>query len=95
MSKKQQLLNFLNANLFEPIISSPYASSQLKDDFLSMREMLKDFSAKGILYFVWNTLANKEAEAILHHRLVDEGFDVYTSTFDIFKKEFSYEWLMS
>ena len=95
MNKKQQLLNFLNANLFEPIISSPYASSQLKNDFLSMREMLKDFSAKGILYFVWNSLANKESEVILYHRLVDEGFDLYKQTLDIFKKEFSYEWLIS
>lgn len=95
MSKKQQLLSYLNQNIFEPIISAPYASSQLKDDCLFMRKMLKDFSAKGILYFVWTTLIDKENEIILNNRLIDEGFDFYNSVMDNFKKKFSYEWLIS
>lgn len=95
MSKKQQLLNFLNENIFDPIISAPYASSQLKDDFLSMKEMLKNFSAKGILSFVWTSLFNEENEVILCNRLVDEGLHCYTSVITTFKKNFSYEWLRS
>ncbi len=95
MSKKQQLLSFLNENIFDPIISAPYASSQLKNDFLCMREMLKDFSAKGILYFVWISLFNQENEIILCNRLIDEGFHFYKSVTDNFKENFSYEWLLS
>lgn len=95
MSKKQQLLNYLDDNLFEPIISAPYASSQLKNSFLYMRDMLQDFSASGILYFVWNTLANKEVELILYNRLTDEGFALCKQTLEYFKQEFSYEWLIS
>lgn len=95
MNKKQQLLNYLDQNLFNPIISAPYASSQLKEDFLHMREMLKDFSAEGILYFVWTTFVNKESEVIMSNRLMDEGFNLYNQVVDTFKHEFSYEWLIS
>nr|WP_302598899.1 hypothetical protein [uncultured Cellulosilyticum sp.] len=95
MNKKQQLLNYLDENLFNPIISAPYASSQLKEDFSHTREVLKDFSAEGILYYIWNSFANKDTEAVISHRLMDEGFSSYNQVLDTFKQEFSYEWLIS
>ncbi len=95
MNKKEQLLNFLDENLFNPIILAPYVSSQLKKDFSHTREMLKDFSAEGILYYMWNTFANKDSEIIISNRLMDEGFKLYDQVLTTFKQEFSYEWLLS
>ena len=95
MEKKQQLLNFLHEELFNPILHSPYASSQLKHDFEHTEQMLKDFSAEGILFYIWNSFANKEVEMILSNRLMDEGFHSYEHVLNTFKHEFTYEWLLS
>ncbi len=95
MDKKEQLLEYLNSHLFLPVLESPYASSQLKYDFEHTRQTLKEFSAEGILFYIWNSFANHEAQTILANRLLDEGFINYQYTLDEFKTEFTYEWLMS
>ncbi|ADZ81784.1 hypothetical protein QTL86_18115 [Cellulosilyticum sp. ST5] len=95
MDKKQQLLQYLNSHLFLPVLESPYASSQLKYDFEHTRQTLEEFSAEGILFYIWNSFANSESQRILSNRLLDEGFINYEHTLDQFKNEYTYEWLMS
>lgn len=95
INKKQQIIDYLDSNLFKPIIYSPYASQQLKHDFKYMRDLLDQFSAEGILNYIWNMLGNKEVEAVLSNRLMDEGFYNYDHILDEFKHEFTYDWLLS
>lgn len=94
-NKKQLLLNYLDTNLFIPIMCSPHASYQLKKDFEHTRELIKDFSAEGILCYVWTMLGNSEVQMIFNNRLKDEGFNEYSHTLDHFKHKFTYDWLMS
>ncbi len=95
MDKKQQLLNYLNNELFTPILQSPYTSSQLKYDFEHTRQTLQEFSAEGILFYVWNTFGSPELERVLSNRLIDEGFLNYGDALSTFKNQFTYEWLLS
>lgn len=95
MDKKQELLNFLTAELFNPVLDSPYASPQLKYDFSHTLETLKSFSAEGILFYIWNTLANTESQMIWSNRLLDEGFYNYDHALSTFKQHFTYDWLSS
>lgn len=95
MNKKQLIMDYLNTNLFIPIMYSPHASHQLKHDFEHTRELFKEFSAEGILNYVWNMLGNHEVEMILSNRLMDEGFNNYEQVLNDFKHKFTYDWLMS
>lgn len=95
MNKKQELLNFLQKELFNPIIDSPFISSELKYDFLTILETIKNFSAEGILLYVWNMMANDEVQMIFSNRLIDEGFYNYSDLLNTFKNHFTYEWLLS
>ena len=95
MNKKDELLDFLQKELFDPIINSPYASSELKYDFMTTLETLKNFSAEGILLYFWNMMASDEVQMIFSNRLIEEGFDNYTSLVNTFKNHFTYEWLLS
>ncbi|PHV69393.1 hypothetical protein CS063_16050 [Sporanaerobium hydrogeniformans] len=95
MEKKQELLNFLQTELFNPIINSPYASETLKNDFNHMLSTLSLFSAEGILVYVWNMLANDEVQMIFDNRLLDEGFSNYHDVVHTFKSQFTYDWLLS
>lgn len=95
MDKKQELLDFLREELFNPVIDSPYTSSQLKYDFSHMLLLLKDFSAEGILLYVWNSLASTEVKMVLANRLMDEGFYNYDEILNTFKEHFTYEWLLA
>ncbi len=95
IEKKQELLNFLQAELFNPVISSPYASQALKDDFNHILSTLSLFSAEGILLYVWNMLANEEVQMVFDNRLLDEGFSNYHHAVNTFKSQFTYDWLLS
>lgn len=95
MNKKQLLIDYLDSNLFIPIMYSPHASHQLKHDFQHTRDLLYEFSAEGIINYVWNMLGNKEVEMIFSNRLMDEGFYNYDQVLHEFKHEFTYDWLMS
>lgn len=95
MNKKQLLMDYLDSNLFIPIMYSPHASHQLKHDFQHTRDLLYAFSAEGIINYVWNMLGNKEVEMILSNRLIDEGFNNYEQILSEFKHKFTYDWLMS
>lgn len=95
MNKKQLLMDYLDSNLFIPIMYSPNASHQLKHDFEHTRSLFTEFSAEGIINYVWNILANGEVKMIFSNRLMDEGFYNYNQILDDFKHEFTYDWLMS
>jgi hypothetical protein len=95
MNKKQELLNFLQEELFYPVILSPYMSEELKYDFATILETIKHFSAEGILLYFWNMMANDEVQMIFSNRLMDEGFYNYSALVDTFKHHFTYEWLIS
>ena len=95
IDKKQLLMDYLDANLFIPILYAPQASYQVKSDFPHKRDLLQGFSAEGILNFVWNMMGNKDSEIIFSNRLMDEGFYDYHHIINSFKHEFTYDWLMS
>lgn len=93
--KKQLILNYLDTNLFYPIMYAPNASPQLKHDFEHTRQLIGEFSPAGILNYIWTMLGNSEVQLLLNNRLIDEGFNGYTMVLDHFKNEFTYDWLMS
>lgn len=95
MDKKQELLDFLQEELFNPVINSPFVSSELKYDFITILDTIKHFSAEGILLYFWNMMANDEVQMIFSNRLMDEGFYNYTELLGTFKNHFTYEWLLS
>ena len=95
ISKKQLIMVYLELNLFIPILYAPQTSPQLKLDFEHTRARFSEFSAEGILNYVWNILANHEVKMIFSNRLMDEGFYNYEQILDDFKHKFTYDWLMS
>lgn len=95
IDKKQLLMDYLDTNLFIPILYAPEASYQVKHDFQHTRDLLQGFSAEGILSFVWNMLGSKDSETVFSNRLMDEGINNYDQILDTFKHEFTYDWLMS
>lgn len=95
LNKKQLLLDYLDTNLFMPIIYSPSISYQLKHDFEHTRELINDFTAEGILVYIWTMFANNDVKMIFNNRLMDEGFKHFSPILEDFKHEFTYNWLMS
>lgn len=95
INKKQEIINYLDSNLFMPIMHSPNASQQLKHDFMHTKTLLNQFSAEGVINYVWNMLGNHEVEALLSNRLMEEGFYNYNQVLNEFKHEFTYDWLLS
>lgn len=95
MTKKEELLTFLNKKLFNPILQSPYASNELKHDFQHMSSTISTFSVEGILIYFWTTMTNVEAQMIFSNCLEDDDLLDFSSFLQEFKGYFTYEWLRS
>lgn len=95
MTKKEELLYFLQDNLFKPILNSPLASSELKFDFSSMFTTIKDFSAEGIVLYFWTTMDHEEVHIVFSERLSYETSIDFPTFINEFKRQFTYDWLLT
>lgn len=95
MTKKEELLYFLQDNLFNPILNSPLASSELKFDFSAMLASIKDFSAEGIVLYFWTTMDHQEVHMVFSERLYHEASLDFSNFIEAFKSQFTYDWLLS
>lgn len=93
--KKRLLINYLNMNLFLPLVNSPCISKELKHDLQCIRNTLNNLSAEGIIYYMWLTLTSHDAYTILSNRLLDEGLDKYTDVINEVRNKFTYDWVIS
>lgn len=95
MNKKEELLAFLNDELFNPILQSTHTSSELKYDFEQLLATISHFSVEGILIYFWTTMTHAEIKMIFSHRLEEEASLDFHSFLDQFRSYFTYEWLRS
>ena len=95
INKKQLLIDYLDSNLFIPIMYSPSVSPQLKYDLQHTRFLFDQFCAEGIINYIWNMFASKDVEMILANHLMNEGFYNYQQVINDFNLKFTYDWLMS
>ena len=92
-NKKQQLLDFLDANLFIPINYSSDVSEQVRESFNGIHDTLTTLTPEGIINFFWNTLGSSEIRPVISHCLMEEGIDDYNDVVSDFKMAFTSDWL--
>ena len=94
MSKEQELMNFLHANVFDPILNSTNASSKVKSGVnLTIARMNKLSAAKMIQYF-WSALVT-ENSINFSKQLKQEGLNRFEDVMEEFRDIFNEKWLKS
>lgn len=95
MTKKDEILEFLSENVFDPILTSKTASKELKAGVNLTIARLKQRDAVGIAQYFWAAIAGTDRSTKFAKRMKDEGFTRFEEVRKKFKKKFDDEWLSS
>lgn len=89
MSKEQEVLDFLEVNLFNPILQSPSTAEGFKTATRGLRLRMKQRDAEGMIQYFWNTVVDTNAKHAKYGRMLqNEGFPGFEEVVNNFRLRF-------
>lgn len=86
-------MNFLNKNVFNPILSSNSASQKLKIGVRQTKSKLRHKDALGMMMFYWSSIVGTSRSTPFAAQMKKEGFVRFEEVLDEFREKFSEKWL--
>lgn len=93
MSKEEAIMNFLNENVFNPILDSEDSSATLKKGVRYTIMRLNDRDAAGMIHYYWSAIVGTERSTGFARQMRDEGFTRFEEVIDEFRDRFNDTWL--
>ena len=93
MEKKEELLAFLQENIFDPIQNSPTSSIILKQGIRLIIMRMKNKDPQGIIDFYRSKVIGSEKITKFAEQMKAEGFTRFEEIADEFQKRFNEKWL--
>lgn len=92
-NQQTEILNFLSAKVFDPILNSP-APNQIKQGVrLTIMRLENQKDAAGMVKYFWSSIAGKGNAISFSDRLKDEGYDRFEEVLEEFRERFTDDWL--
>ncbi|AET67083.1 hypothetical protein Desor_1426 [Desulfosporosinus orientis DSM 765] len=89
MIKEQEILDFLEAKLFNPILQSPSTTERFKSATRGLRLRMKQRDAQGMIQYFWNTVVDTNAKHANYGRMLqNEGFPEFEELLNDFRVRF-------
>ena len=89
MTKEQEILDFLEVNLFNPILQSPSTGERFKVATRGLRLRMKQRDAQGMIQYFWNTVVStNEKHANYGRMLKNEVFTEFEEVINNFRVRF-------
>lgn len=89
MTKEQEILNFLEDEMFTPILKSVTASERFKKATRGLRLRMKQRDAQGMIQYFWSTVADTNAKHANYGRILqNEGFSEFEAVVNEFRVRF-------
>lgn len=95
MTKEQELLAFLDARVFQPILDSKTASRGLKSGVNLTRYRISQRDAAGMIHYFWSAVVGTERSVGFSKQMKEEGFDRFEEVIDDFRDRFNDHWLLN
>ena len=96
MTKKQEVMNFLQSSIFQQNLKNPNASETAKKGMrYTIMRMEKCRDAAGVIAYFLSALAGTERSPDFAQRLEDEGLIRFEDIADEFLRRFNDDWLAS
>ncbi|MEI6132434.1 MAG: hypothetical protein WCQ41_06400 [Bacillota bacterium] len=94
MTKEQEIMDYLHEKVFDPVLDSKIASSNLKSGInLTIMRMNKLRAEKMVQYF-WSAVIGTERSIGFAKSMKDEGFVRFEETIEEFRVKFNDAWLI-
>jgi hypothetical protein len=72
--KKTEVMDFLHRNVFDPILTSPNASSRLTQGVRLTITRMNERDAAGIVHYYWSAVIGTEKSTAFARQMRAEGF---------------------
>jgi predicted glycosyl hydrolase (DUF1957 family) len=93
MTKEQEVMQFLQANVFDPILSSPLASQTLKTGVRYTIMRMNERDATGMVSYYWSAIVGTERSTEFARNMKKEKFTRFEECIDEFRDRFDDNWL--
>jgi hypothetical protein len=93
MTKEQEILSYLHEHVFDPILNSPDASSELKKGVNYTIMRLTQLDAAGMVHYYWSAIVGTDRSVGFAKQMRAEGFTRFEEIIDGFRDRFSDDWL--
>lgn len=94
-SKEEELLGFLQQHVFDPVLSSPTASSSLKAGVRLTMARMSRLNAEKMVQYYWSAVIGTERSPGFAKQMREEGFLRFEEVLEQFRNRFNDRWLMS
>lgn len=88
MTKEQEIMNFLHDKVFDPILNSGKASTELKNGVNLTIMRLNKRDASGMVQYFWSAVIGTEKSIGFAARMKKEGFDRFEEVLEEFRIKF-------
>lgn len=93
MSKKDEIMQYLHTNVFDPILLSTTASESLKTGVRYTIMRMNERDAKGMMLYFWSAISGTERSTKFAKMMKKEGFTRFEEILEDFRDKFNDKWL--
>jgi len=95
MFKEQEIMEFLDERIFQPVLTSSTASKKLKSGVKLTITRMNQRNAVGMIQYYWSAIIGTEKSTRFAQLMREEGFTRFEETIDEFRVRFTDAWLRS
>jgi hypothetical protein len=88
-SKEQQIMAFLHARIFDPILNSGTASTRLKQGVRLTIMRMNERDAAGMIHYYWSAIVGTDRSVGFAALMRQEGFGRFEEAIDEFRLIFN------
>lgn len=92
MTKENELMQYLHEHVFDPILSSPRASKELKQGVRLTTTRMRQRDAAGMLQYYWSAVIGTERSTKFARLMKAEGFNRFEEVLEDFREKFNDAW---
>lgn len=92
MTKKDEILQYLHENVFDPILESDKASNKLKNGVRYTIMRMNKLDASGIVKYYWSAISGTERSITFAKEMKQEGFTRFEEILEDFREIFNDKW---
>ena len=93
MTKEQEIIAFLDHRVFDPVLTSPSASTDLKHGVRLTRVRLMERDAQKMISYFWAAVIGTESSTKFARTMKNQGFARFEECLDDFRERFTDAWL--
>jgi hypothetical protein len=93
MTKEQEILAFLERNVFSPALNSPRATSDIKAGIRMTRMRMSERDASGMVRYFWSAVIGTDRSRKFARQMKSLGLTRFEEILDQFRDRFTDDWL--